>query len=236
MSEQHGPKRRALRTSGTAARCRAAGARRREHADADGTPADVSRHHRRSRDRPMERAGRRTFFQAHRCSTRERSRAPARSRGSSLRIKRAGWPSRARSSDAVDGGVAAVGLFGPALPAGTNRNTASSCSADGDGRPARAETFINSGGRDLTLTLAGESPLQYFDAAPHVTVRAGSQVLATASAVERLRARREDPGGALAAADGMLTIETDQTFVPHDRSGSPDRRTLGLSIFRFEIR
>ena len=44
----------------------------------------------------------------------------------------------------------------------------------------RAETFVNAAGRDLTLTLAGESPLRYFDTPPNVTVRAGSQVLATA--------------------------------------------------------
>jgi hypothetical protein len=44
------------------------------------------------------------------------------------------------------------------------------------------------------------------------------------------------PADALAAADGMLTIETDQSFVPHERSGSPDRRTLGLRIFDLIIR
>jgi hypothetical protein len=34
----------------------------------------------------------------------------------------------------------------------------------------------------------------------------------------------------------MITIDTNETFVPNERSGSPDRRTLGLRIFRFEIR
>ena len=45
---------------------------------------------------------------------------------------------------------------------------------------ARAQTFVNSGGRDLTLAIAGESPLRYSDAPPRVTIRAGNQVLATA--------------------------------------------------------
>jgi len=100
---------------------------------------------------------------------------------------------------------------------------------------ARAQTFVNSGGRDLTLTLAGESPLRYFDAPPHVTVRAGTQVLATSQPSDDFEMTVKIPAAALAAADGMLTLETDQTFVPNARSGSPDRRTLGLRIFRFEI-
>jgi hypothetical protein len=101
---------------------------------------------------------------------------------------------------------------------------------------ARAETFVNSAGRDLTLTIAGESPLRYFDTAPRVTIRAGTQVLATAQPSSDFELSVKVPAAALAASDGMLTIETDQSFVPHERSGSPDRRTLGLRIFRFEIR
>ncbi len=101
---------------------------------------------------------------------------------------------------------------------------------------ARAETFVNAAGRDLTLTIAGESPLRYFEAAPHVTIRAGNQVLATAQPSSDFELNVKVPAAALAASDGMLTIETDQSFVPHERSGSPDRRTLGLRIFRFEIR
>jgi hypothetical protein len=101
---------------------------------------------------------------------------------------------------------------------------------------ARSETFVNSAGRDLTLTLAGESPLRYFDAPPHVTIRAGTQVLATATPSDDFELTVKVPSAALAGADGMLTIETDQSFVPNERSGSADRRTLGLRIFDLEIR
>ena len=101
---------------------------------------------------------------------------------------------------------------------------------------ARAETFVNAAGRDLTLTLAGESPLRYFDTPPHVTIRAGSQVLATATPSDDFELTVKVPAAALAASDGSLTIETDQSFVPHERSGSPDRRTLGLRIFEMQIR
>jgi hypothetical protein len=100
---------------------------------------------------------------------------------------------------------------------------------------ARAETFVNAAGRDLTLTIAGESPLRYFDTAPHVTIRAGNQALATAQPSSDFELTVKVPAAALAASDGMLTIETDQSFVPHERSGSPDRRTLGLRIFEQKI-
>jgi hypothetical protein len=99
----------------------------------------------------------------------------------------------------------------------------------------RAEIFVNAAGRDVTLTLAGESPLRYFDAAPRVTIRAGSQVLATAQPSSDFDLRVKVPAATLAASDGMITIETDKTFVPHERSGSPDRRTLGLRIFDLRV-
>jgi hypothetical protein len=99
----------------------------------------------------------------------------------------------------------------------------------------RAVTFINSGGRDVTVAVAGESPLTYFDSAPHVAIRAGNQVLATATPSSDFELAARIPSATLAAADGMVTIETDKTFVPYQRSGSPDKRTLGLRIFKFEV-
>ncbi len=99
----------------------------------------------------------------------------------------------------------------------------------------RAETFVNPVGRDVTLTVSGESPLRYFDAPPNVTIRAGSQVLATAQPSSDFELRINVPAAALAASDGMITIETDKAFVPNELSGSPDRRTLGLRIFRFDV-
>jgi transmembrane protein TMEM260 (protein O-mannosyltransferase) len=99
----------------------------------------------------------------------------------------------------------------------------------------RAVTFINSGGRDVTVAVAGESPLTYFDGAPHVAIRAGTQVLATATPSSDFELTARVPAATLAAADGMVTIETDKTFVPYKRSGSPDKRTLGLRILKFEV-
>ena len=101
---------------------------------------------------------------------------------------------------------------------------------------ARAETFVNSAGRDLTLRIAGESPLRYFDKPPHVTIRAGNQVLARAEPSSDFELNVKVPASALAASDGMLTIETDESFVPYERTGSPDKRTLGLRLFELTIR
>jgi hypothetical protein len=100
----------------------------------------------------------------------------------------------------------------------------------------RATTFVNSGGRDVTVTVSGESPLRYFDSAPNVTVRAGDQLLATATPQSDFELHVKIPATALAAADGMITIETDKTFVPSERSGSLDKRTLGLRIFVFDVK
>ena len=100
----------------------------------------------------------------------------------------------------------------------------------------KATTFINSGGRDVTLSITGESPLKYFDVAPNIVVRAGNQVLATASPASDFQLDVKVPAAVLQASDGTLTIETNATFVPHDRSGSADMRTLGLRIFTFDVR
>lgn len=99
----------------------------------------------------------------------------------------------------------------------------------------RAVTFVNSGGRDVVLTIAGESPLKYFDAAPNVVVRAGRRVLAAANPSKDFTLAVKIPAAVLAEADGLIAIETDRTFVPSERSGSPDKRKLGLRIFKFEI-
>jgi hypothetical protein len=100
---------------------------------------------------------------------------------------------------------------------------------------AAAETFINAPGRDVTLTLSGESPLRYFDAPPRITIRAGTQVLTTAEPAQDFEITVKIPAAALVASDGMVTIATDRTFVPNERSGSPDRRTLGLRIFDLRV-
>ena len=90
-------------------------------------------------------------------------------------------------------------------------------------------------GGDLTLTISGESPLRYFDAAPTVTVRAGDQELARLVLSDDFTETIRVPAGALVAAGGRLRLETDRTFAPAEREESADRRRLGLRLFRLEL-
>jgi hypothetical protein len=43
------------------------------------------------------------------------------------------------------------------------------------------------------------------------------------------------PADALAASGGVITIETDRTFSPAERSGAADQRRLGLRVFSIHV-
>lgn len=82
----------------------------------------------------------------------------------------------------------------------------------------------------VRVTLPIESPLRYFDQAPHVRVMAGDRELAVSTVSKTIEWTVDVPADALAASGGLVTIETDRVFVPADRGGSQDRRHLGLRI------
>jgi hypothetical protein len=100
----------------------------------------------------------------------------------------------------------------------------------------RSTVEIRNQAGDVTLTLEGESPLKYFDRAPTVVVRAGTVEVArfqpAADFVQRITLADRD----LRAAGGRVTIETDLVWVPAEREPSPDRRRLGLRLFRVDVR
>ena len=89
---------------------------------------------------------------------------------------------------------------------------------------------------DLTLQLSGESPLRYFSRPPQIVVRAGTRELSRFQPSNDFDTTIGVPAAALEAAAGRVTIDTDLTFVPADRSASPDRRKLGLRLFRVDVR
>jgi hypothetical protein len=89
--------------------------------------------------------------------------------------------------------------------------------------------------RDRTLVIAGESPLNYFDHAPRVTVHAGDRVLGTFNPDADFEESISLPGDAVSAASGHVTIETDLTFSP-GQQGSADQRVLGLRLYSVAIR
>jgi hypothetical protein len=97
---------------------------------------------------------------------------------------------------------------------------------------ARSTLNIHSAGRDVTIRMSGESPLKYFDAPPHVTVKAGGRTIATFSPDRDFVEEVTVPAAALAAANGLVVMETDRTYAP--TNGDP--RKLGLRVFQLTIK
>lgn len=99
---------------------------------------------------------------------------------------------------------------------------------------ARATILVDGARAPLTLHLAVESPRRYFDAPAHVRIAAGERTLATPTFDDGATEVRVDlPVEALTG--GAVTIETDRTFVPAERSGAADRRRLGLRVRALEL-
>jgi hypothetical protein len=99
----------------------------------------------------------------------------------------------------------------------------------------RAVIVAAGGNGDLRLTLAGESPLRYFDRAPTVVVRAGARELSRFSPSADFFQTIDVPAAALAAANGEIAVETNLVYVPAERGESGDARRLGLKIFQVEL-
>ncbi len=101
----------------------------------------------------------------------------------------------------------------------------------------RAELRVRGTGRPLTLALAGESPRTYFSKPSRLVIRAGDRVAFDDRLSSDFSLRVTLPAEVVAAAGGAITLETDQTFVPAERSRrSTDRRHLGLRIFTCDVR
>jgi hypothetical protein len=94
---------------------------------------------------------------------------------------------------------------------------------------------VSAWSRDITLTLAGESPRRYFDRPSRVVIKAGAQPLQDASVADDFNWSLRVPAAALEASGGVITIETDQAFQPADRGQGADRRVLGLRIYLVKI-
>jgi hypothetical protein len=85
------------------------------------------------------------------------------------------------------------------------------------------------------LRVEGESPLRYYSKPSHVVIKSGERVLRTVTVDADFSFDVEVP---LAVQPSTMVIETDQTHVPAEGRWprSHDRRTLGLRIFRCELR
>jgi hypothetical protein len=84
----------------------------------------------------------------------------------------------------------------------------------------------------LTLRLEGESPRRYFSRASRLVIRSRDQVV-----VDRILSDDFSLDVPIADPGDTIVLETDQIYVPADRSRrTQDRRHLGLRIFKCELR
>jgi len=99
----------------------------------------------------------------------------------------------------------------------------------------RAVVRIAGPPHDVRVTMTIESPLRYFDAPASVRVTTGDREIATTLLGSTESWSFLVPGEALAGSGGLLTIETDKTWVPSERDGGADDRRLGLRILAFRV-
>ena len=101
----------------------------------------------------------------------------------------------------------------------------------------RATLRVHAGGHPLTLTLAGEPPSVNFSKPSHVKISAGGRLIAEQTLSSSFFVQTSVPAELVAGAENIITIETDQIFVPADaRRRSRDRRHLGLRVFFCELK
>ena len=89
--------------------------------------------------------------------------------------------------------------------------------------------------QNTRISLRIESPLRYFDRPSKVRIMAGDRLLADREVSDTLTWEITVPADALSASGGLVTIETDQVFVPFERNGGLDKRHLGLRIFSADV-
>jgi hypothetical protein len=94
-----------------------------------------------------------------------------------------------------------------------------------------AVLWVRPVGRDVTLTLSGESTLRYFERASVVTVTVGGREVKRMSLAADFAEPVVLPAALLAGARGRVEIRSDSSFVPAERDGSPDRRRLALRLY-----
>ena len=84
-----------------------------------------------------------------------------------------------------------------------------------------ATLTLRGGGGDVTLRIAGESPLRYFPGLPPVGGRRGGDG-GFRSASSDFTVDVRIPAALLVKGEGRVTLTADQTFVPGDRDGTAD--------------
>jgi hypothetical protein len=97
----------------------------------------------------------------------------------------------------------------------------------------RSVLWVRPIGRDVTLRMIGESPLRYFEAAPHVRVLVGDRDIGAFDPSDDFDQVLTLPSAALAAANGRVVLESSRFFVPGGAGG--DQRHLALRIYKVSV-
>jgi hypothetical protein len=100
----------------------------------------------------------------------------------------------------------------------------------------KARLWVRPVGRDITLVISGESPLKYFEAAPEIRILAGATEVGRFAPAADFSQTITVPAQALAASDGMLTVESSLWFTPAQRGESADQRHLALRVYSVAVR
>jgi hypothetical protein len=100
----------------------------------------------------------------------------------------------------------------------------------------KAVLWVRPIGRNVTLTVSGESPLKYFNPAPVVVISVGDHEVGRFSPSSDFTQSVVLPADALAAADGHVVMASDKFFVPAEQAGSQDQRHLALRIYSYAVR
>jgi hypothetical protein len=95
---------------------------------------------------------------------------------------------------------------------------------------------VHHAGRDVTITLRGESPLRYYGEAPTLRIVAGTTTVAEMRPDRDFTLEAKVSAALLDQAAGRIVVQSSEFFVPGDRDGSADRRHLALRIYSVTVR
>ena len=99
----------------------------------------------------------------------------------------------------------------------------------------KSTLWVRPTGRDVTLRLEGESPLRYYDAAPHVRVLVGDREVGAFDPGADFEQSFTLPAALLDRAAGVVTLESSKFFVPGGAGGGGDQRHLSLRLYRVSV-
>jgi hypothetical protein len=100
----------------------------------------------------------------------------------------------------------------------------------------RGQLAVRSDGRALVLNLEGDAPAKYYSRPSRLIVKAADRTVFDGTLSAGFSLDLPIPADSIGSSDRVITLETDQVFVPAERSRrSGDRRRLGLRIFKCRL-